>query len=170
VGWEDIEAIDVQTYNFTFTEIGSEPEKWRPTTRETADHSLPYMLAVTLMDGGISVESFSDERIRDPRLPGLMDRIRIAENAEFSRRYPEFMDCRIEVTTKGGEKFVEYANYPKGHHKNPMTDAEVEEKYWQLCAPRMEEGVAAGLLDATWKLDRAGDVRALIDLIRVKSR
>ncbi|MES2999859.1 MAG: MmgE/PrpD family protein [Pseudomonadota bacterium] len=170
VAWEDIEAIDVQTYNFTFTEIGSEPEKWRPTTRETADHSLPYMLAVTLMDGGISVESFSDERIRDPRLPGLMDRIRIAENAEFSRRYPEFMDCRIEVTSKAGGKFVEYASYPKGHHKNPMTDAEVEEKYWQLCGPRMDKQVADALLEATWKLDESADVGSLVELIRVKSR
>ena len=59
--WEEIERIHVETYHFTFTEIGSEPEKWRPTTRETADHSLPYMLAVTLMDGDQPYITIADE-------------------------------------------------------------------------------------------------------------
>ncbi|HVZ44921.1 MAG TPA: MmgE/PrpD family protein [Ramlibacter sp.] len=166
VAWEQIDSIDVQTYNFTYTEIGSEPEKWRPTTRETADHSLPYMLAVTLMDGEISVASFSDERIRDPRLPGLMDRIRIHENAEFSQRYPRFMDSRIEAVSRSGKRFVEQGEYPKGHHLNPMTDAEVEEKFFRLCEGRMDRTAAQALLRATWSLETLSDVGELIGKLR----
>ncbi|RPI42107.1 MAG: MmgE/PrpD family protein, partial [Betaproteobacteria bacterium] len=56
---EDIAALDVQTYHIAYSEIGSEPEKWDPQTRETADHSLPYLLALALMDGAIRVDSFS---------------------------------------------------------------------------------------------------------------
>jgi 2-methylcitrate dehydratase len=166
VAWEEIERIHVDTYHFTYTEIGSEPEKWRPTTRETADHSLPYMLAVTLMDGDISVASFDEERIRDPRLPALMDRITISEDAEFSRRYPETMDCRIEVTAKDGRRFVEQGTHPKGHAKNPMTDAEVEEKYWKLCDGRLGRSGAQALLDAVWRLEKM-DTGALTALVRV---
>lgn len=166
VSWEDIETIDVEVYNFTFTEIGSEPEKWRPTTRETADHSLPYMLAVTLMDGGISVDSFSDERIRDARLPGLMDRIRIRENEEFSRRYPQHMDCRITLTSRSGETFVEHGSYPKGHHRNPMTDVEVEDKFDRLCRGPMGDKAAQQLLAATWKVDELADIGELMRLVK----
>jgi len=167
IAWEEIDRIHVETYHFTYTEIGSEPEKWRPTTRETADHSLPYMLAVTLMDGDISVASFSDQRIRDPRLPSLMDRIAISENAEFSRRYPEAMDCRIEVTAKDGRRLVEQGSHPKGHAKNPMTDAEVEEKYWKLCEGRLRRQGARALLDAVWKLETLPDAGELTALVKV---
>jgi 2-methylcitrate dehydratase len=168
VAAENVESIHIEVYHFTYTEIGSEPEKWRPTTRETADHSLPYMFAVALMDGRISVESFSDERIRDPRLPALMDRIRITENAEFSRRYPESMECRIEIRTKDGDRIVEEGSYPKGHARNPMSDAEVEAKFRELCHGRVGKAQVQALLDAAWGLESMGDINALIDLIRVQ--
>jgi len=48
---EEIDAITVHTYWFTWSEIGSEPEKWHPTNRESADHSLPFILAAVLIDG-----------------------------------------------------------------------------------------------------------------------
>jgi len=162
---EQIEAIEVEVYHFTFTEIGSEPAKWRPTTRETADHSLPYMLAVTLLDGGISVESFTPERIADPRLPPLMDRIRIRENADFSRRYPETMDCRITVRTRDGRSLVEHGSYPRGHGKNPMSDAEVEAKFHALCANVLPRAQADALLRAVWAFDSV-DMAGLWPLLR----
>lgn len=168
VAVKDIESIHIEVYHFTYTEIGSEPEKWRPTTRETADHSLPYMIAVALMDGKVSVESFSDERIRDPQLPSLMDRIKISENAEFSRRYPASMDCRIEIRTKQGARIVEEGSHPKGHAKNPMSDAEVEEKFWDLCRGKVVRSQGQAILDATWGLHEMGDVNTLISLIRVQ--
>lgn len=168
VAVEEIASVHVEVYHFTYTEIGSEPEKWRPTTRETADHSLPYMVAVALMDGRISVESFSDARIRDPKLPSLMDRIEISENADFSRRYPASMDCRITIRTQQGACMIEEGSYPKGHAGNPMTDAEVEEKFRDLCRGKMSRPQAQAILDAAWALHAMGDVNALIDLIRVQ--
>src|SRR5262245_10285921 len=85
---EDIDSIDVQTYYTAYSEIGSEPEKWNPQTRETADHSLPYLLALGLTEGRVNVDSFSDSRLRDPALRQLMQRIRIAENKDFTREFP----------------------------------------------------------------------------------
>ncbi len=170
VAVDDIDAVHVETYHFTYSEIGSEPEKWRPTTRETADHSLPYMLAAALSDGGISVDTFSEQRIRDPKLPPLMDRIRISENPEFTRKSPASMECRIEITTKQGERHVEAASYPKGHAKNPMTEAEVEEKFRALCRGSMPAERSEALLNAVWALDRARDVGELLELIRVDGK
>jgi 2-methylcitrate dehydratase len=162
---EEVERIHVETYHFTYTEIGSEPEKWRPTTRETADHSLPYMLAVALMDGDISVASFSQERIRDPKLPPLMDRITISENLEFTQKAPASMECRIELTTTRGERLVERGSYPKGHAKNPMGEAEVETKFRRLCTGRVSDDRADAIRGAVWSLEEKNDVSELIDLI-----
>jgi len=170
VSADDVESIHVETYHFTYTEIGSEPEKWRPTTRETADHSLPYMLAVALSDGDISLASFSEERIRDPRLPPLMDRIRISENAEFTRKAPNSMECRIEVKSRKGETFVEAGSYPKGHAKNPMSEAEVEAKFRKLCAGHLAEERRDALMKTVWSLQEERDVGDLTGLIVLDNR
>ena len=170
VSVDEVESIHVETYHFTYTEIGSEPEKWRPTTRETADHSLPYMLAVALSDGGISVESFSEQRIRDPKLPLLMDRIRVSENAEFTRKSPTSMDCRIEIRTKKGERFIEAASYPKGHAKNPMTDAEVEQKFRKLCERNVSSDRCESIVNAVWTLEGMHDISELLDLVRLQGK
>jgi 2-methylcitrate dehydratase len=164
---EEVESIHVETYHFTYTEIGSEPEKWRPTTRETADHSLPYMLAVALSDGDISVASFSEERIRDPKLPPLMDRIRISENEEFTRKCPESMECRISVADRKGRRFVETGSYPKGHAKNPMSEAEVETKFRKLCAGLVNDARRDAIMKAVWSLEDSHDIGEVLNLIRL---
>lgn len=163
---EDVESIHVDTYHFTYAEIGSEPEKWRPTTRETADHSLPYMLAVLLCDGDISVKSFSEERIRDPRLPALMDRIHISENDEFTGKYPASIEGRVEVRTRQGERLVESGSYPLGHPKSPMSDVQIEAKYRKLCDGVMPTDRAEALLERLWNIDEIADIRQLTRLIR----
>lgn len=162
---EEVASVHVETYHFTYSEIGSEPEKWRPTTRETADHSLPYMLAVALSDGGISVASFDEARIRDPKLPALMDRIRISENPEFTRKFPTSLECRIEIRTHAGASHVAAGSYPRGHAKNPMTDAEVEQKVRALCRGVMPAERCEAIVRAVWGLETAPDVRELIGLM-----
>ena len=164
---EDIEAIDVQTYYTAWSEIGSEPEKWNPQTRETADHSLPYLLGVALMDGGIRSDSFSDARMRDPALRGLMQRIRVSENPEFTREFPTKLVTRIEVTTRAGQRLSAIASYPKGHARNPMSDADVEGKFADLSRDLLPAARCAALLEALWKVDQAPAIASALDVVRV---
>jgi 2-methylcitrate dehydratase len=164
---EDIESIDVQTYYTAYSEIGSEPEKWNPLTRETADHSLPYLLARGLIDGYISTESFSEARMRDQSVRDLMGRIRISENQEFTREFPSKLITRIEVATRSGERYVETAAYPKGHARNPMSDADVEAKFIGLTRDLLTPEAASGLVQRLWQIDRENDVSALLAQIRV---
>ncbi len=63
---DDIEKIEVFTYHFAWFEIGSGAEKWKPTTRETADHSMPYVVAAVLIDGAYTDAIFAPERFSDP--------------------------------------------------------------------------------------------------------
>ncbi|MES2564687.1 MAG: MmgE/PrpD family protein [Pseudomonadota bacterium] len=164
---EDIDAIDVQTYYMAYSEIGSEIEKWHPKTRETADHSLPYLLAVGLIDGRITAESFSDARINDPQTQQLMQRIRISENKGYSAEFPHKLITRIEVTTRSGERIVQTASYPKGHAQNPMSDADIEGKFEGLTTNLLTATQRSALLKALWNIDKADDVGAIMDLARV---
>lgn len=165
---EDIEVVHAETYHLAYSEIGSELQKWDPKTRETADHSLPYMLAAALRDGSISVATFDEERIRDASLRPLMNRIKVSENPEFTRQFPRKMMNRIEVVTKSGERHVEQGSYPKGHVENPMTDAEVEEKFRALCRGLLLADHYEAILSAVWDLEHAQDISKVLELVRIQ--
>src|SRR5207248_10404455 len=79
-------------------DILGDPAKYRPTSKETADHSLPYSLAVGLVDGMVTPLQFKDERIRDPKLPGVMDKIKVVPNQEFEALFPKFQPSRVTIT------------------------------------------------------------------------
>jgi 2-methylcitrate dehydratase len=164
---EDIESVHVETYHLAWSEIGSEPEKWDPKTRETADHSLPYMLACALKDGAVSLAMFEEARIRDGALRPLMNRIKVSENPEFTRAFPGAMMNRIEILTRGGARHVLEGQYPRGHLENPMTDAELEHKYHALCREALGTARSDALLNALWTLERAPEIGPVLELVRV---
>jgi 2-methylcitrate dehydratase len=161
VAVEDIEKLHVDTYWMTYSEIGSEPAKWDPRTRETADHSLPYLLAVALQDGSISTHSFELDRILDPSLRPIMQRITVSENPDYSARFPAEMTSRIEITTRSGERIVEQSSYPKGHILNPMSDDDVAAKFMLACTPRLGQARAQHALGLLWDLEEVQDLDGL---------
>jgi 2-methylcitrate dehydratase len=163
----DIKSVTIFTYRFAWQEIGSEPEKWHPTTRETADHSVPYMVAATLLDGAFSDAVFSGDRLKDPAIHALVDRITVKEDAEFTRQYPALNPCRIEIETIAGETVVSSIDFPRGHARNPMTDDEVAEKFDDLARRALPRRRVPELLDALWKLEHAPDTGSLLDLCTV---
>ena len=165
---EDIAAINVATYHICYSEIGSEPEKWEPKTRETADHSLPYLLSLALMDGAIRTDSFSEARMRDPATRALMQKIKVTESAEFERQFPQALMTEIEVLTRGGERLVERASYPRGHAKNPMSDEDIENKFRTLAENVMKPDNRDALLEALWQVDQAHDIGQVLALVRVE--
>jgi len=165
---QDVAAIDVRIYAMAHSEIGSEPAKWDPKTRETADHSLPYMLAVALHDGRVTPASFEPERYLDPGLRPLMGRIRVTADPELTRRFPHELISEIEVTLRSGQRLTERSHYPKGHARNPLTDAEVETKFRDLSAGVLGGARADAALHALWRLEEAEQAAAVIGLLTVE--
>lgn len=160
---EEIDAVTVHTYWFTWSEIGSEPEKWHPTTRESADHSLPFILAAVLIDGGFSDAIFSDERIRDPAVHALADKVAVVEDPEFTARFPSALPCLLEVRTGSGEVRAATVEYPRGHVENPMTDAEIEAKFRTLARRVLTEQKVETALRELWTIDGAAAAGAALD-------
>jgi 2-methylcitrate dehydratase len=98
-----------------------------------------------------------------------MQRIRVSENKEYTREFPGKLMTSIEVATRDGQRLAENVSYPKGHAKNPMTDADIESKFSGLAERVMSATGRDALLDGLWRIDQASDVGAAIDLVRVES-
>jgi 2-methylcitrate dehydratase len=170
VSIDDIERIEIFTYHFAWFEIGSGAEKWAPTTRETADHSMPYVVAAVLIDGAYTDAIFAEDRLRDPRTLALMKKIVVKEDDGFNARYPESLPCRMTVTLRNGERRTAELANPIGHHDRPMSDAELIEKFRGLAGRKLAPERLDAILDRVWRIDDGGDLRALFDEIRIAAR
>lgn len=165
VDWRDLAEIDIGTYSFAFSEIGSEPEKWDPKTRETADHSLPYIFARTLIDGTINVASFEEAAYRDPSIRPLMAIIRVRKDEAVDARYPETVSMHVEATTVDGRRHVLEPRDPLGHTKNPMQDKDIRSKFLAAVEPVLGVGRAPSALERWWKLPHFSDLFEPLSLL-----
>ena len=147
--------------------MAGDPEKWRPETRETADHSMPYTTAVALTYGTVHQGHFDDQYIKDPKLLDLTSRVKVEGSAEADRRAPEAMLCDVEVVTNSGQRYSAEVPYHKGHYLNPMTDAEVEAKFRSLAKDLLTPQQTDQLLDRLWHLEEVEDIREVLRLTRI---
>ena len=166
VALEEIEAIAIHTYWVANRYVDRAAPLWRPGTRETADHSIPFVVAAALIDGGISEASFDDAHLRDPRLRALLEKTSVHEDAGFSAAYPERWCCRIEVRTRGGDTRSAAVEHFPGHPDNPMTDAELEAKFRGLAAARLDTAACDAILAGLRDLDSHRSITGVIDLLR----
>lgn len=162
---EEIESITVHTYWFAWSEIGSEPEKWHPTTRESADHSLPYIVSAVLIDGAFSDAIFSEERIKDPKVHALADKVSVVEDPAYTERFPASVPCRVEVRTRDGVVKTEAVDYPRGHIGNPMTDEEVEGKFRTLAGRLLPAAQLETALTCLWQIDETPAAAVVLDAL-----
>jgi 2-methylcitrate dehydratase len=165
---DDIDKIVVDTYHLTMEVAADSPEKWDPQTRETADHSLPYILSLCLTQGGYWLDDFTEEKIKNPKLRPLMKKIQVRETEECNKRFPESNRFRIEVTMRNGEKIVREIDHAKGDPQNPMTDEEIETKFRKLVAPVMSEEQMDRALNRLWHLEDMRDMSEVLSLFELK--
>src|SRR5262249_47226314 len=130
-----IRSIEIATFRVAVEIIAKDPEKWRPKTRETADHSLPYCTAVALVDGRITADQFSDERLADPALLALVSRTTVIEDPQLTAGYPAGTANRVTVTLDDGRTLVSEIAFPPGHDKNPLTNEQLAGKFHGLVDP-----------------------------------
>ncbi len=125
---EDIEEVTITTIARA-CDILFDPHKYRPESRETADHSLPYCIAAALVDHQVTTQSFSDEKLKDERIWAVIDKIKGEASKEFEAMFPAKQPSRVRVRTKDGSSYEEYLEYPKGDPREPMTEEDLEVKF-----------------------------------------
>lgn len=159
---DKITAIDVATSLRGYERTGSEPAKWDPKTRETADHSLPYMVARAMFDRDVTPESFSEAKFRDGAVLAFMQKIKVAEDPALTARGGGAVPTRVTATLADGRKISREVDHAPGFAERPMTRADVERKFRGNVGARWPKGQMEANLGALWAIDQTSDLSALL--------
>ena len=146
-------------------DILGDPAKYRPTSKETADHSLPYSLAVGLVDGMVTPLQFKQERIDDPGLIHVMDKIKVVPNEEFEKLFPEYQPSQVTITLQDGTSHTERVDVPKGDPRDPMTEEEIAVKFNALGTDVVGEDSCLQLRDVIMGMENEASLDRLFDLM-----
>jgi len=161
---ESIATIEVETYEKAVVDLALDEEKWHPEIRESADHSLPFLVAVGLLDGGLTEESFAGERWFDPRVVDLMAKVRVRVDPELDAHFPRRLAARMRVTYDGGSVDQQEVGHPRGHHQRAIDADDLRLKFLELAGPRLGRGRAEQLHGRLARLDEVDDLDEVLDL------
>jgi 2-methylcitrate dehydratase len=142
-------------------DILGDPHKYRPDSKETADHSLPYSLAVGLVDGMVTPLQFKEERVLDKSLIPIMDKVKVVANSEFESLFPKFQPSQVTITTTDGKSFTKRVDVPKGDPRDPMTAEEIGVKFTALGKDVIGQAACRKLADTIMKLETIASVKEL---------
>ncbi len=152
----DVKQITVEVYQDAKERCGTGAHRWNPDTRESADHSIPYNVAVTLMEGTVSPRSFNDAHLANGDLRALMQKIEVVENDEYTKAYeqqPAQHHTRVTVVTSNGERRIGITggdHDDMGAHKG---DADIEQKFRGLAEDIFGSRRVEAMLDGLWQLE-----------------
>jgi 2-methylcitrate dehydratase len=161
----DIESIQVDTYEAAYEAMGSDDGRWAPATRETADHSQPYTIAMALREGRLDTRIYDADRLGDPETKRIMDKIRVSASEEFTRDYPRLAQTRITLRAKDGGVHSHLQELPRGHARNPVPDAELEQKFRSAYGSWGDDAAASRTLSVLWNAERLASAAELVNAL-----
>jgi 2-methylcitrate dehydratase len=164
---DDIQEVNIHVSLSAIKIMADGPDKWRPQTHETADHSIPYAAGLVLLYGRIDPEYYEDPYLHDQRLLDLVSRVKCIPSDEADRTEHEFNLCLLEVVLKSGSRKTVRVEYHRGHFKNPMTDAEMEEKFRLLAEKHLNAARVDNLVRLLWGIENEPGVSTILAATRV---
>lgn len=145
-------------------DILGDPHKYRPDSKETADHSLPYCMAAGLIDGMVTPLQFKEERVMDKSLIPVMDKVKVVANQEFEALFPKFQPSQVTITTTSGKSYTKRVDVPKGDPRDPMTEEEIGVKFHALGDSVIGRQKCDTLAKAILSMENLASVRTLLPL------
>jgi 2-methylcitrate dehydratase len=158
---QKISKIEVECFDVGVDIIGSEKEKWAPETRETADHSLPYLVAISLAEGIVNLDQYKQRKYLNKNIRKLMNLIHIKRNSQFTKNYPGDMASTIRVFLKTGIKVEKTIRKPKGYAGRPLTKAELIQKFGSMAQKLISPASKTKLVNSIFSLDRVAKLSQL---------
>ena len=162
---EDIAEVEIGTFKTGYDIIVKDPEKWDPKTKETADHSLPWITATALLYGEVWLEHYEPERIRDPAVLDLLKRTKVYMDPEIDRLYPEAIPNKVKVRLKDGREECVRIDYPKGHPRNPMSIEDVKQKFTRLAKPYLTRDRMEKIVETILNMENLQDVSTFTKML-----
>jgi 2-methylcitrate dehydratase len=157
----NIEEITIKTVARA-ADILSDPTKYHPTTRETADHSLPYCLAALVLDGKLTSEQFTDVRINAPDIREMIHRVKVVAEPRYEAMFPEKKPAGAIIKTNDGQTFEAEVDYPKGDYREPLSDEELLVKFDAMVLDKISKEKRDKILDVIWNLEKVENVKDLM--------
>jgi len=142
-------------------DILADPSKYDPRSKETADHSLPYCIAAALVDRQVTPVQFELDRIMDPVIRAQLPKIQVIADPEIEAVFPALQRTHVTIETTSGTRHTRQLDHPRGNPRNPLTDAQVAEKFAALAEPVLSAGAQARLVQVIWSLDTLARVSEL---------
>src|SRR5512133_3537196 len=149
-------------------DILSDPSKYDPRSKETADHSLPYVIAAALVDRQVTPAQFTMQKIMDPTIRAQLKKVVVVADPEIEKVFPALQRVVVTIRRTDGKEFTKQLDYPKGDPRNPLTDHEIEEKFAALAGPVMGKSAQKKIMKAVWDLEKLESVSELMKLMRAK--
>jgi 2-methylcitrate dehydratase len=163
----DIASLRIDTYRSAYKGAVEDPELWHPATRETADHSMPVTIAMMLIDGQISPESFNAERFKAADVLDLIGRTKVEVLDEFTRAAPGVRNCRLVATGRDGREHVAHLAWTAADIARGLSDAELEDKFQRLTRDVMTPPRRRALLEQLWRLEDVATVAEVVDRLAI---
>jgi 2-methylcitrate dehydratase len=168
IGAEDVELIELDVFQVAYDIIGGgeEGDKTAVRTKEQADHSLPYLLAVALIDGEVMPGQYAAERIVRDDVQHVLRRVHVRPDAELSRRFPAEHACRVRLQLRDGRVLEREKSDYEGFHTRPMSWDSVVAKFERLSTPFADERLREQVIDAVGRLEQIDTEELLAPLER----
>jgi len=160
---EQIESVQIRSLARA-ADILADPTKYDPRSKETADHSLPYVIAAAIVYQQVTPAQFEMDVIMDPRVREQLNKVEVVADPDIEAVFPELQRVIVSIKTTDGEEFTNQLDYPKGDPRNPLTDQEIEGKFDALAAPVLSDSARARLKDAVWNLEKLSTVSELMSM------
>jgi 2-methylcitrate dehydratase len=161
---DQVERVTVETYERAKIGMGTGEHHWDPDSRETADHSIPYVVAAALMDGAVTPRQFDASHLGSPALRELLRKIEVVANEEFTRDYeqvPVVHRSRVNVRLRDGQSVSGEAGGDQGDLSQPKSDRQISEKFLGTTEAFLGVARAKSMLERLWaleRLDRVADI------------
>ncbi len=162
---QDIQEVLVKTIARA-ADILSDPSKYHPTTKETADHSLPYCLAAVIVDGMVTPAQFKEEKLRDPQIRELLPRIKVVAEPEFEKLFPRLKATEVTITTTDGRQFTLRVDYPRGDYRDPMSEEELLAKFDSMVLEKVGKEKRDRMVELILNLEKIDDVRDFMNWMK----
>ena len=163
----DVQRIRIRTFESGLRIMAGDPTRWHPETRETADHSIPYVVACATLFGTVEPAHFDEATLHDPHLLDLVQKIEVVQDAECDAAWPEAILNIVTVQTVDGREHTARVPYYSGHYKRPMSDQDLEQKFNRLTAALLDHDRQQAALKRLWQLEDVDDLAEVMALLAV---